>query len=94
MANVKAGNTYYIDTTGTLADLANSQVLVVIVQATSANGTLVLQDSASQNKLSFKVITSGKTERFNFVGAPISTNNGLKVTVSNTISTLVLGKIG
>ncbi len=94
MANVKAGNTYYVDTTGTLSDIGNSVVKMIIIQATSGNGTLVITDGDNRNKLSFKIITSGDTQRFNLVGAEVSSNNGMKVVVSNTVSTLILGKLG
>lgn len=94
MANVKAGNTYFIDTTDTLADVRNSKIKMIIIQATAANGTLVIQDGSSQNKLSLKVVTSGETKRFNFDGAEISVNNGLKVTVSNTVSTIIFAGSG
>lgn len=96
MANVKAGNTYYIDTNNkTLADMGNSVIKMILLTATSANAVLVLQDSNSQIKFDLRNADAGTTERFNFVGAEIGINSGLKVTtLTNCNATIVLGKVG
>lgn len=90
MANVRQGNTHYVDSTGTL-DADPVKVLGIIVTATSANAVVVFQgDTGSANRLDLRVATSGATQDFDFSARPISFPKGIKVsTLTNAIVTVI-----
>ncbi len=91
MANVRNGNTYYIDATTELA-VPGIKVAYVIVTATSANAILNLQDvTTAVNKINLRVATSGETQVFDFSECPLYFPNGvIPSTVTNCNATLVL----
>ena len=93
MANAFNANTFYIDTTGTLAATDAHLIHYVIVTATSANAVLVLQDVAtSTNKLNLRVATSGESKQFDFALFPLRFEGGVKVTtLTNALVTLIGG---
>ena len=100
MANIKNGNTWYIDaTTSSTSDdlVGNVQITGVILSATAANGRIVLSDSsnAAHTKLDLRVATSGASQQFFFDVAPVSFPNGVRVsTLSNAVATLIYKSTG
>lgn len=96
MANVRSGNTFYIDTAhSTSADdllVKNIRAMYVVVTATSANAAVVLADaSTSDKKCDLRIATSGNSQLFRFDNAPIVFANGIKVTtLTNAIATIVV----
>ena len=97
MANVRAGNTYYVDTTGNLTELSsNERILMILLTATAANAIMVITDNSSpvQNKFNLRLATSGDTKRFNFVGAEVHISQGLRVDLTNATATIILKKSG
>lgn len=97
MANLRNGNTYYIDSTAEILD-EKALVVYIIVTATAANGRIVLADlgnGTAQTKLDLRVATSGDSEAFPFDAYPVLFPNGIRVvTLSNAVATLVLTKAG
>ena len=87
MANVRNGNSHYVDSTGTLTSVS-TVVLKVFVTTTAANAVVVLQDTnASTNKIILKVAADGSTEEFEL---GVSFPTGVKVaTLTNAIMTVV-----
>ena len=90
MANVRSGNSHYVDATGVLESEACS-ITGVVLTATSANAVLELADSAgTTKKLNLRVATSGESRHFNFSEASIYFPNGIKVaTLTNAIATVL-----
>ncbi len=90
MANVRSGNSHYVDATGVLAS-GNVKVIGVVVTATNTNAVVAIADSAGTTaKLNLRVATSGTTEFFNFADTPILFPNGVNVTtLTNAIVTVI-----
>lgn len=91
MANVRNSNTYYVDTTTTLA-VKGLRVSHVTVTATGANAVLVLKDVTTGNaKADLRVAASGASQVFNYSENPIFFPNGIDpATVTNCVATLNL----
>lgn len=89
MANVKHGNTIYIDATGDVTS-NKTHVYQVLVSATAANAQVVLGNiGASEKQLDLRVATDGDTKSFEFV-VPVMFPDGVEViTLTNAIVTLV-----
>lgn len=97
MANIRSGNTVYIDATGAISIEKNLNVVAVIVTATAASGRIVIQDNASspQNKMDLRVATSGQSQLFSLVGSEVSFTNGLRIgTLTNAVATIILTSNG
>ena len=92
MANVRSGNTFYIDGTATTLAIKNVIVTHVLVTATSANAVLVLKDVTTANtKMDLRVATSGASQVFDFADNPIVFANGINpTTVTNCVATAVI----
>lgn len=95
MANTRIGNSYYVDTTGTLTDTNQKQVLVtqILLTATAASAILVIVDptleAVSYKKMDLRVATSGDTKSFEF-DTPVLFPNGIKVlTLTNAVACIV-----
>ena len=90
MANIKQGNSHYIDSTG---DLVTTPVKIrrILITATGANANVVLSDpNGTTRKFDIRVATSGTTGNFQ-----IDTYfpNGVEVTtLTNAIATIVYGE--
>lgn len=99
MANVRSGNSWYIDTVGNLgADDTNTakNVVYILLTSTSANAIAILRDrDSNQLKTELRLDTAGHTQHFKFEIAPISFPGGIKVdTLTNCNVTIVLKEGG
>lgn len=90
MANVRSGNSHYVDATGVLAT-GSTRVVGVIVTATAASAIVAIGDSAGTTaKLNLRVATSGASQFFDFSTSPILFPNGVNVTtLTNAIATVI-----
>ncbi len=95
MANVRNGNTYYID----IASSADSDCLIsknvkvtaIFMTATSAGGILVLKDTSGAIKGEWRVATSGDCKEFLVGDYSLTFPNGIKAgTVTNCVATLLI----
>lgn len=95
MANVRNGNSFYIDTQSSSSSddlvIRGIKVHYIILTATAANGRLVLQDTGNNvNKCDVRVATSGACQVFDFSACPLFFPNGIKPsTLSNAVATLI-----
>jgi hypothetical protein len=91
MANVKNGNTLFVDSTGAVSS-TKTLVHYVIVTATSANAVVVFSDATTlQKKADIRVVAAGETQRFDFSANPIHFPNGVHATtVTSAAVTLVV----
>ena len=96
MANIRSGNSFYIDTQRASASddllIKGIAVSTIVVTATAANGRLVLKDPATTpaNKLDLRVATSGDSVLFDFNLIPVLFPNGLSATtLTNAVATVV-----
>lgn len=91
MANVKNGNTIYVDATGDVVNIP-TKVYGVLLTATSANAHLKLSDTAaSVAKLDVRVSGSHDSHYIDFSDNPLFFPNGVEVTtITNGVATLVL----
>ncbi len=91
MANVRSGNSHYVDSTGTL-EADDCQIAGVLLTSTAANAVVVLQTNhgTPKNKLTLKLAADGSTQFFDFSQAPVAFPGGLKVgTLTNSIVTVI-----
>lgn len=91
MANVRNGNSVYIDSTGTV-DASGVRVVGIVLTSTAANAVLVLTDNAGSpvNKCDLRVATSGESQFFDFSISPLWFPSGLKVgTLTNAKAMIV-----
>ncbi len=91
MANVRTGNTHYVDATGVL-EAEGCRVAQFLVTATAASAVVVITDNAAspKNKLNLKLATDGETKQFDFSDSPLSFPAGLRVgTLTNAILMVV-----
>lgn len=95
MANVRNGNTIYVDSAATLTTDKNLHVVNVLVTATAASAVVVLADpDGTSLKADLRVATNGTTESFMFV-TPVFFPNGIKVTtLTNAIATIIYTRSG
>lgn len=91
MANVRSGNTYYIDSTGDLA-IKNLKVSKVTVTSTANSAAIIMQDVETQlNKVEFRIDTTDKTQSFDYIINPMLFTNGLRISsISNCNATCIL----
>lgn len=95
MANVRSGNTHFVDSTGSLSQEKNLRIGQVILTATSANAVIVLSDHAgTTKKLELRVAASGESRSFE-LPVPMIFPNGINVTtLTNCVATLVYNGVG
>ena len=95
MANVRAGNTLYIDSTGTV-HTGSCNVYYVTLTSTGANAVVALQDpSNSANKINLKLDAAYGTQLFDFSSLPLFFGGGIAVsTITNAIVTIVYNERG
>jgi len=96
MANVKSGNTWYIDSTGDLDGSISYTALNVhhiVVTSTGSAGTITLQDAATNvNKISLAV-EANKTLHIPLRDNPIAFSGGIGVSaLSNCTASIVYTK--
>lgn len=94
MANVRNGNTYYIDSASVSLNEPSIRVRSVLLTATNATNTLVLGDDNSTASYPTKLAlvgTSGVSLLFDYSSNPIYFPNGIRVTtVTACTATLIL----
>ena len=90
MANVRNGNTLYVDATGDLTTTA-TRVYYILVSATGNGAVIVLQDSgANVNKIRLGVANDKDTHIFDFSARPLYFPGGVAVsTLTNCTATIV-----
>jgi hypothetical protein len=91
VANLRVSNSYYIDTTGTVAS-KGLRLLYVILSATSANAILTLKDSGVAGTLfDLRVATSGESRVFDFSRNPPAFPNGMEISaITNGHATAII----
>lgn len=97
MANVKSGNTWYIDSTGSLVLTSVTtataiNLIYLVLTPTAANGRIVLEDDLTGSvKLDFRTGSELVTEVLDLSTYPITFSNGINVaTLTNAVATLVI----
>lgn len=96
VANTRRGNLIYIDTTASAAeDRINQKVAYVILTATAASASLILEEtSGSGDVVRFDKAAAG-TEVFPFPDRPMVFPTGIYVkTLTNAVATLVMTEGG
>lgn len=90
MANVRSGNSHYVDSTGQLRDDA-CRISKIICTATGGAGALELRDGAdSVKKIDIRVDTASKTQMLDFGVDPMFCPTGLYVhTLTNCIACIL-----
>lgn len=90
MANVRNGNTIYVDSTGDLTTTA-TRVYYIVLAASAANAILTLQDSgANVNKLTISTPTDKDSRVLDFSSRPLFFPGGVSVTaITNGVATIV-----
>lgn len=90
MANVRSGNTHWVDALGVLTS-DSVKVAGITVTATAANAQVGLADSAgTTSKIELRVATSGETKHFDFSASPLIFPTGMKVTaLANANATVI-----
>lgn len=67
MANVRSGNSAYVDATGSITTDKNTKVLRIFFTPDAANDELLLSDGSSgSSKIYLRLATAKKTEVFDF----------------------------
>jgi hypothetical protein len=94
MANVRSGNTYYIDTASVSLSEKNIAVVAAVVSGSGGAAILTLGDDVSgasyPNKITLQA-PSGESAYFDFSQAPLLFSNGIRVkTVTTALATLFL----
>ena len=97
MANVRNGNTVYVDTaSANLTTNKSVKLWHAIVSATAANAVLVLGDTTAStyaSKLDLRVATSGASQQFSFELVPVMFPNGIRVvTATNCVASLIISE--
>lgn len=98
MANLRLGNTYYIDTQySTNEELARKNILVkgVVLTTSAAGGQLVLSDAGLGVKLSLKAAADEDTVHFDFSSTPVIFSTSIRpTTLSNAVATVIFAESG
>jgi len=96
MANYFAGNLQFIDTNGTIFSDELVKVSYIIVHATSATGTMTLQDGSTSNTLiKLGAPVSKDTLMMDFSERPIVFPRGITIAdASNLAVTLIIRRDG
>lgn len=100
MANIRNGNTFFIDTaasseaTSDVSNLVvqNIRIKAIILVATSANAILTLEDVSTGNtKIEVRVAASGDSKYIDLTRNPIVFPNGISpATVTNARATVIV----
>jgi hypothetical protein len=96
MANVRAGNTWFVDSTGTLVQSSGDQATVkyLVISGSHATniGSVTLSDNAPSKSTKFTLyVTAGNTISLDFSSDPVAFFGGIDVTaISNVKATIVL----
>jgi len=101
MGNVRSGNTWYVDTAGSLvpvsiASTVGLQLYQVVLTPTSANASIVLGDDLNGYvKLDLRTVTANESKIARFWELPITFTNGIRViSIANAVATLIVQDIG
>lgn len=95
MANVRSGNTFYVDSTGTLTSIG-TKVSYILLSSTGANATVTLQDeNTSANVMTLKIDAAHGSQLFDFSRIPLFFPGGVKISaISNAVATVVYNERG
>jgi uncharacterized protein YfaS (alpha-2-macroglobulin family) len=90
MANVRNGNTVYVDATGDLTT-SGTRVYFIVLTPTSGSASIVLQDAgANVNKFRADQTASNGTQVYDFSARPLYFPGGVAVsTLTNCTATIV-----
>lgn len=91
MANVRNGNTIYIDTASSDLTSTATRIHYIAMSATGAGAVIVLQDAAANvNKIRLSHPNDKETHVFDFSERPLYFPGGVAVTtLTNCVATLV-----
>jgi hypothetical protein len=94
VANIRNGNTVYVDATGTAVDEKNVRVVGIFITGAGGAATLVLgdNDSGASNPTKLDVrCPSGESNYLDFSSNPLIFPNGIQVkTLTTCVATLLL----
>jgi len=95
MANIRNNNTYYVDSTGTLAtNVKNAKIVYILFTTAAAGDELTLRDTDGSGalKLTIKHQTADNTHLFDFSANPLVFPNAIHVDTitAGAVATLVL----
>lgn len=93
MANVRNGNTFYVDTTGTLdiGSARNMKIACIWMTSSTTGGGIVLTDTTTGAlKADLKVSLINDTKIIDCFDAKMVFPTGITVTVTNATATLFL----
>lgn len=101
MANVNSGNTWYIDSVGSLVSTGissnpSTKLYCLILTPTAANGRIVLSDPVNGYvKMDFRAAVSGESNVLDLTMYPATFPNGVEVTtLTNAVATLIVAAGG
>ncbi len=96
MANIRNGNTYYIDTASVTLDVPMVRVKSITLTATNATNALILGDGDNSYPTKLSLVgTNGVSLVFDYSLSPIYFANGIRVkTVTACTATVVLEESG
>lgn len=90
MANAKAGNFHFVDSTGTLTSAKNTRLHSLVITTSNVTNELVLRDPTVTNaKISLKLATSGLSEQFTFI-PPMVFPNGIEASVVTAVTAALI----
>lgn len=94
MANIRSGNSYYIDTASVSLDIPGIQVIGIILTGAGGAAELALSDNVSGASYPSKInvrAASGSTIQLILEDSPLVFPNGIRVvTATNCNATLIL----
>ena len=95
MANVRSGNSFYVDSTGVLSSLG-VKVFYIVLTANGGSPTIELSDTASGSKKIVLKLHSGQaSEVFDFSRNPLFFGGGMEVTsINHAVVTIVYNERG
>jgi hypothetical protein len=90
-------NSIYVDTTGDIANTANSRLMAIIFTPDAANDQLILEDQTTTNlKLRIRASVAKNSVYYDFSSAPIVFPNGINIDTitSGAVATLIYRRQG
>lgn len=91
MANTRNGNTWHVDSAGTLTTDKNVKVSHILFTSSGAGDSIVITDASGGNdKITLKQATANDTKQFEFEQSPLVFPNGIHITSLSTGAKAVL----
>jgi len=92
MANVRSGNSYFIDATGNLSH-PNIKVVYVVYRATNATNNVIIKDvTTGATKLDLSAVNANETFMLDFSECPLLFPNGIDVTTATACKVTLIGR--